>query len=116
MMKPMTPPSFEVDQVLFGYQRGHRLLASSRPIPPAVEDRLLPITDAGFRDSIATLSGGEPVEELGAYFLYRSWPATEVKRPGAVWTHGLLISFADLGRIEDLTSLLTLLRDPRASE
>jgi hypothetical protein len=116
MMKPMTPPSFEVDQVLFGYQRGHRLLASSRPIPPAVEDRLLPITDAGFRDSIATLSGGEPVEELGAYFLYRSWPATEVKRPGAVWTHGLLISFADLGRIEDLTSLLTLLRDPGASE
>jgi hypothetical protein len=116
MMKPMTPPSFEVDQVLFGYRRGHRLLASSRPIPPAVEDRLLPITDAGFRDSIATLSGGEPVDELGAYFLYRSWPATEVTRPGAVWTHGLLISFADLGRIEDLASLLTLLRDPGASD
>ncbi len=108
----MTLSSFEIDQVLFGYERGHRLLVSSRPIPPEVEDRLLPLTDAGFRGRIESLTGGEPVAELGSYLLYRSWPAGEVSRRGAVWTHGLLVSFGDLARIPDLGVLLGLLQRP----
>ena len=111
----MTPTRLEVDQILFGYQRGHRLLAASRPIPPAVEDRLLPLTDASFWSELKSLSGGEPIEELSSYLLYRSWPALEVSRPGAVWTHGLLIPFADLGRVADLGLLLKSLRPPGAN-
>jgi hypothetical protein len=108
----VTLNSFEIDQVLFGYERGHRLLVSSCPIPPEVEDRLLPLTDAGFRGRIESLTGGEPVAELGSYLLYRSWPAAEVSRRGAVWTHGLLVSFGDLARIPDLGVLLGLLHRP----
>lgn len=55
---------------------------------------------------------GYPLPDSGYYALARTWSATEIKRPGAVWTHTLLIEFADLALIRDAQILLRLFRRP----
>lgn len=55
---------------------------------------------------------GYPLSDSGYYALARTWAATEIKRPGAVWTHTLLIEFADLAMIRDARALLELFRRP----
>ena len=47
--------------------------------------------------------------------LARIWPAPELPRRGAVWTHALVVGFAEL-RTRGLRSLLSLLRRPSGEE
>ena len=58
---------------------------------------------------------GYPLPSASKYVLARTWPATEVTRPGCVWTHSLLIGFADLATLSDPSGLLCLFRRPSAS-
>lgn len=55
---------------------------------------------------------GYPLPDSGYYALARTWSATEIRRPGAVWTHTLLVEFADLAVIRDAQALLCLFRRP----
>lgn len=55
---------------------------------------------------------GYPLPDAGYYALARTWPAPEQPRPGCVWTHTLLIEFADLAALKDLSFLLKLFRRP----
>jgi len=96
-----------VDQCLFGYEDGHRLLASSLPLGDALSlltelSDLAPGTHFGESDGYWT---GLPVASLGRYVLMRTWPAPEMSRPGCVWTHALLIDPIILGAIKDLSVL-----------
>lgn len=95
------------DQCLFGYDDGHRLLASS--IPLGSETSLLTeLSDLApgtvFRKSDGYWTG-VPAPALGRYVLMRTWPAPEMSRPGCVWTHALLIDLALLESLEDLSVL-----------
>src|SRR4051812_17932446 len=103
-----------VDQVLFGYRDGHELIASSRPLEARTQARLLPHVDASFSGEAKHFLVGVDMESIDAYLLARIWPAPEAPRPGAVWTHGLLLD-RDVMSEEHIAGLLSLFRRPSGS-
>lgn len=105
----------KLEQCLFGYDDGHRLLASSLPL--GLETSLLtelsdlaPGTVFGQSEGYWT---GFPAPSIGHYILMRTWPAPEMSRPGCVWTHALLIKPAILESIPDLSILQKLFIRPK---
>lgn len=106
-----------IQQCLFGYKEGHRLLASSLQSPDAVASRLLVLSDLA--PGLGTTAfhsywTGVPLGDEQYYALMRTWPAPEKARPGCVWTHALLVSFADLARLVDLGTLAPYAMRPAA--
>lgn len=57
---------------------------------------------------------GYPLSESGLYALARTWPAPEMPRPGCVWTHTLLIGFADLAVMLTPSLVTRLFKRPQA--
>lgn len=55
---------------------------------------------------------GYALAESGLYALARTWPAQEMRRPGCVWTHTLLIGFADLAALATPSIVTQLFRRP----
>lgn len=104
-----------VDQLVFGYRDGHELLASSTEISPQLEARLLPHADARFEDDSVHYLVGVQIEAIERFFLARIWPAPELPRPGAVWTHALLIDAETLASA-DLLALAGQLRRPAEND
>lgn len=104
----------KLDQCLFGYDNGHRLLATSLPLGQEIS-RLTALSDLtpgsvlGERDGYWT---GHPAPSIGRYALMKTWPAPEMSRPGCVWTHTLLIPIDVLGSLPDLQSLMRLAERP----
>lgn len=108
----------QLNQCLFGYDDGHRLLTASLKLPEEAASLLLLHSDlvAGFNtgrpDGYWT---GIPVPAAKAYALMHTWPAPEMPRPGCVWTHAVLIAFADIARFQDLAILRSLFVRPERS-
>lgn len=105
----------QIQQTLHGYERGHRLLASSLELPQPVARRLLYLSDLsgsnraeGFEQYLT----GYPLPEISSYALSQTWEAPEMARPGCVFSHTLLIDFSDLAQVSDLNVLLSLFRRP----
>ena len=104
-----------VQQALHGYSDGHRQIAASVPLAPDDFKAMLVLSDLSGPGSHVDQRGyltGYPLTERGAFALARTWPAKEMPRPGCVWTHSILIDFADLANLESLDSLLPLFRRP----
>lgn len=104
----------KLDHCLFGYDDGHRLLASSLPLESESSlltelSDLAPGTVFGRSEGYWT---GIPAPVIGRYVLMRTWPAPEMARPGCVWTHALLIEPAFLELIKDLSVLRGLFSRP----
>lgn len=103
-----------VDQCLFGYEDGHRLLASSMQLGDDLSD----LTELSDLAPVAVFSGsngywtGVPVPKIGRYALMRTWPAPEMSRPGCVWTHVLLLEPSVLENVSDLSALVHLFSRP----
>jgi hypothetical protein len=112
-------PIVKIHQCLFGYSDGHRLLASSLRLPDTMSNLLLPLSDSapGLRltdtDSYWT---GLPLGPSRYYGLMRTWSAPEMSRPGCVWSHVLLVRFADIPRFVDLSILALEAKRPRVAE
>ena len=107
-----------IDQALYGYDGGHRLLATSRKLDARSQHTALQLSDRSAPTSHLPPSGyltGYPFPDDGVYVLSRTWAAPEMKRPGCVWTHSLLIGFTDLAQILDVDQLTALFRRPNAS-
>lgn len=105
----------KIDQALFGYDGGHRLLASSLPLGPDAPlltelSDVAPGTIFGNGDGYWT---GLPLPSLKRYALLRTWPAPEMSRPGCVWTHALLLDPKILELFEDLSDLQSLASRPK---
>lgn len=107
----------KIEQLLFGYDNGHSLIAGSTLINSNVDtDLIARLSDwSGFR-----LNGGIdssyitafPLKESPYYAIIKSWYAQEMERPGSVWSHVLLI---DLNKIElnfDFRDLLNIFTRP----
>ena len=105
-----------VNQLLFGYEDGHRLLAGSMDLPAPALSRLLGATDAPLTDFDSRLLTCLPVPDAGVYALCFTWAAPEITRPGAVWSQVLLVSMPQLSRLKDCSVLLTLARRPARGE
>ncbi len=105
-----------IEQLLHGYDNGHRLLAGS-----------VLLKNNADMDLIATMSdwseyvtaGGDssyitayPLEDSGYYVIAKTWYADEMKRPGCVWTHSLLIPFDGMNSIDDFIRFGDLFKRP----
>jgi hypothetical protein len=98
----------KIEQALFGYDDGHRLLDSSTRLLGSERERLLLLTDLGPGLSGLRADGywtGAPLPETERYALMRTWPAPEMSRPGCVWTHVLLIPFEYIRSVWTLEGL-----------
>lgn len=107
--------TIEIHQTIHGYRDGHELLASSMQLPSPVRRAMLALSDLsgdgsprGFEEYLS----GYSIEEAGMYAFARTWYASEMKRPGCVWTHTLLIEQQDLGRISQFGGLRQYFRRP----
>ncbi len=115
MANEVTDEQVAIDQTLHGYSSGHRLLAGSAKLPEADARTMLILSDAfGGRVSDAAQGylTGYPLPGASTYVLARTWSAPEMPRPGCVWTHSMLIGFADLATISSANELLELFRRP----
>jgi len=108
MAHGVTTPTIVIHQALHGYADGHRLLASSISLKPRDAKVISTLSDASGSSAIIAEDGyvtGYPLPDAGLYAVAKTWPAPEMPRPGCVWTHTLLVDFADLAMIQDLASL-----------
>lgn len=106
-----------IEQTLYGYNKGHGLLASSFPVRPNNDSSLMSVLSdwTGFRnelgeDSYMTfypLSNGEK------YAFAKTWYADEMERPGCVWTHTLIVDLNDMDRNFDFRVLNDYFRRPQ---
>lgn len=119
MAHGVTPPAIVVHQALHGYMDGHRLLASSISLKPRDAKLVATLSDASGSTANLEDAGyltGYPLREAGLYALAKTWPAPEMPRPGCVWTHTLLVDFADLAAVQELAFLAHLFVRPREGD
>lgn len=105
-------------QTLHGYADGHRLLADSTSLKGREAKTMLTLSDASGSTSRIDDGGyltGYPLPEAGLYALAKTWPAPEMPRPGCVWTHTLLIDFADLANISSPSVIVRAFRRPASA-
>ena len=82
-----------INQMLFGYDNGHHLLAASCSIENAERKILEVLSDYSGSIISKAFDGyitGYPLPMSGYYALSMTWMAQELPRPGSVWTHTLL--------------------------
>lgn len=115
----MTKNDIYIEQALHGYSNGHRLLRSS-----------IEFSENDFRKmmTLSDLSGNEVVAGFEKYYtgykisngkivLACTWYANEMKRPGCVWTHSLIIdNKIEYSCIDKLKEILSLFRKPELNQ
>ena len=104
-----------VEQTLHGYRDGHRRLAGSFQASPTTTRAMLVLSDLSSSTARVASGGyltGYPLRADGLYVLARTWGAPEMPRPGCVWTHSLVLDFADLASLSAADALLELFRRP----
>lgn len=107
-----------IQHTLHGYLEGHRLLGSSIKLNDEFSRLVLRMSDlsgsnvvSGFEEYLT----GYPLEGMNVYALARTWYASEMPRPGSVWTHTLFISSDALAEISNLQMLTLLFERPTLS-
>lgn len=109
------PNEITVHQVLHGYAQGHQQLSTSRTLHQRDSKLMLVLSDisgAGVKPGDDGYLTGYPLLDAKAYVLSRTWAAPEMPRPGCVWTHSLIIDFADLAVLDNPARLDALFRRP----
>ena len=104
----------QVHQSLHGYADGHSQLATSIKLSPRDARAMLVLSDLAGAGGKVPESGyltGYPLFDAGLYVLAKTWEATEMRRPGCVWTHSLLIAFSDLAWISP-SQLISVFQRP----
>lgn len=104
-----------IQQVLHGYADGHRQLATSINLKSRDLRTMLVYSDVSGPGASFDETGyltGYPLLDVGAYAIARTWAALEMPRPGCVWTHTLLIDFADLATLGSLSQIMALFNRP----
>ena len=105
-----------IDQLVFGYEEGHRLLGGSTRIPATALAVLLDATDAPLESVRDRLVTGLPMDAIGRYALAFTWSAPELPRPGAVWSHVLLVEPGCFEQQATVKLLRNLARRPEVCE
>jgi hypothetical protein len=111
--------SILLHQTLHGYSDGHRLIAGSLPLDPSDARIMLVMSDLsgpGVKPPRGGYLTGYPLEKSGKYVLARTWSAPEMPRPGCVWTHSLIIEYADVAAMVSVRSLLDAFKRPQGND
>lgn len=72
------------------------------------------VSGSGVASEGSSYLTGYPLTEGGMYALARTWSASEMPRPGCVWTHTLFIDFPDLAAIGAPSQLAKLFARPNS--
>ncbi len=101
-----------VHQLVHGYARGHRLLASSIPLVESVASVINRASDAApnFRPSHGPYLTGYGLPD-GSWALARTWPALDADRPNTVRTHTIVVPPQLVGRVS-AAAIAARLREP----
>lgn len=102
----------KIEQLLYGYNNGHTLIASSLEKKLIMQNDVEILSDAsgsGIFDEYITCY---PLIEDGYYAFTKTWYADEMVRPGCVWTHVLLINMDDLNSLSDVLAIDKLFMRP----
>lgn len=105
----------EIHQFLHGYSDGHRLIESSVKLPSELARLMLKMSDLSGSSVVSGFERyltGYPLESINAYALAMTWYASEMPRPGCVWTHTITLPVQTLATISSLVSLTKLFRRP----
>lgn len=107
----------KIEQMLHGYDNGHRLLAGSVLLKYKGDmDAIAILSD--WSEYIATDGGDSsyvtayPLKHSGYYVIAKTWYADEMQRPGCVWTHSLLIPLDELNNLDDFSRIKDLFERP----
>lgn len=102
-------------QVIHGYRDGHRLLSSSLRLDADAARAMLLLSDMsgpsmhpGFEEYLT----GYPLPGTNLYVFAKTWYASEMKRPGCVWTHSLLIPRDKISDVS-MTCLIDVFKRPQ---
>jgi hypothetical protein len=108
-----------IEQVLHGYQGGHRRIAGSIDLDDASASVMLVLSDL-LTNSLGSSNSyyltGYPLRSAHRYVLARTWPAHEIARPGCVWTHSLVLDYEALAKLSDPHKLLKFFTRPHLPE
>lgn len=104
-----------IQQVLHGYANGHELLEISTNLD--LEDRkkideLSDLNGTVTKEDFLEYYTGYPIHNGEYYVIAKTWYASEMKRPGCVWTHSLIIDTADVFCVRDLQRFINLFHRP----
>jgi len=104
-----------IHQFLHGYSDGHRVIEGSLKLPNDVARLILRMSDLsgssvvkGFEHYLT----GYPLDSINGYALAMTWYASEMPRPGSVWTHTLVLPVQTMAAIPSLGSLIRLFKRP----
>lgn len=111
----MKNPKLVINQVIHGYDRGHKEISASLSLDENSRAKMLVMSD-----SLALLDMGEdqsylvsyPLPDASKHVLARTWSAGKNYRPGSVWTHSLVLDYDALTLIHDLSILCDLFCKP----
>ena len=108
-------PLVSVHQAIHGYRDGHRLLSSSVSLSADSARAMLVLSDMsgpamqpGFDEYLT----GYPLPGSEFFVFAKTWYAPEMRRPGCVWTHSLLLSREQLSQIS-ASNLVSKFRRPQ---
>lgn len=102
------------EQTLHGYQHGHKLLAASLQLDDFSASTMARMSDMQPRalDMSSSYVCGYPLRQAKKYVISRTWLAPEMRRPGCVWTHSVLIDYGTVAQIENVEKLFGILSRP----
>ena len=104
----------KIHQAIWGYSNGHRLLASSMPLSNQSIKILEPLSDLSGPEMISPFDGyltGYPLLADNLYALSKTWYASEMRRPGCVWTHTLFLEYKSESELKEI-NIDSLFRRP----
>lgn len=90
----------KIEQALHGYYEGHKLLASSVETFSQTDRRKMSIL-SDWDEYVPDQEDSSyltcyPLPNSPYYVVAKTWYASEMKRPGCVWTHSLLFNFSEI--------------------
>lgn len=105
-----------IHQMLHGYDDGHNYIRGSIYLPSSKDmDTIASLSDwseyVNSKDDSSYLSA-YPLTDSGFYVIARTWYAEEMKRPGCVWTHSILIPMGAMNAISDYRTIESLFKRP----
>ena len=109
----------KIHQMLNGYQNGHCKIASSIDLSLNDENIINMLSDvSGMSSNIEWESyiTGYPLVNENIYVFAKTWIAKEMKRPGCVWTHSLLINIDEIKYIKSINNIFKLFKYPSNSK
>ena len=95
------------------------MLSSSVNLPAGTEQTMLVLSDLSGHDKVSYFDEyitAYPLNEIGFYALAKTWYASEMSRPGCVWTQTLLIPFALLASTCELQAFAYHFNRPTGGE